>query len=190
MFLDRIRKERLTVRELDKEIKKYKEEPENKKLDIDLEEKKDKERIMYNNRQNFGGMGLNDYQTGVGNNMFNNIPNNFSNMASPVDEGKSENYDYGDFGGNENSFNNQSMPVSGNNGINIGNNESLGSMFDGGMNQTTNTIDNSDGNNLFISQIREDNLPKKENQFLPNFDDDMNTNTSTDFSMIHIFLLL
>lgn len=128
-----------------------------------------------NNRSNFGGMGLNDYQSGVGNNMFNNIPNNFNNMASPVGESdSSNNYDYGDFNDN-NSFNNQSIAVEGNNGMNIGNNNSLGSMFDGGMNQVNNNInnttDNNDSNNLFISQIREDNVPKKENQFLPNFDD-------------------
>lgn len=167
MFLDRIKKERLTVRELDKEIKKYKEERENNNIE------EDKERNM-NNRSNFGGMGLNDYQTGLGNNMFNNIPNNFNNMASPVGKDSSTSYDYGDFNDN-NSFNNQSIAVEGNNGMNIGNNNSLGSMFDGGMNQVNNNInnttDNNDGNNLFISQIREDNVPKKENQFLPNFDD-------------------
>lgn len=178
MFLDRIKKERLTVRELDKEIKKYKEGKENysEKEEID-----DKERNM-NNRSNFGGMGLNDYQTGLGNNMFNNIPNNFNNMASPVGEDPSTSYDYGDFNDGT-SFNNQSLPVDGNNGMNISNNGSLGSMFDGVTSQPINNMsnnDNSNDNNLFISQIREDNLPKKENQFLPNFDDDINSNVPND----------
>lgn len=175
LFLDRIKKERLTVRELDKEIKKYKE-------GNNIEEKEEKENIM-NNRSNFGGMGLNDYQSDVGNNMFNNIPNNFNNMATPVgDINQDNNYDYGDFNENK-SFDNQSVPVNGNNGMNIGNNESLGSMFDGGMNQANNNmVDNNAGNNLFISQIREDNLPKKENQFLPNFDDDINNNYQNEFA--------
>ncbi len=178
MFLDRIKKERLTVRELDKEIKKYKEEKEKNN------EEEDKESNM-NNRSNFGGMGLNDYQSGVGNNMFNNIPNNFNNMPSPIGEDPANSYDYGDFNDN-NSFNNQSIPDNGNNGMNIANNGSLGSMFDGGMNQSNNNMNNmmnnNDDNNLFISQIREDNLPKKENQFLPNFDDDINLNSQNNIS--------
>ena len=183
LFLDRIKKERLTVRDLDKEIKKYKETNESKD---ELEEIKDKERIMNNNRSNFGGMGLNDYQSGVGNNMFNNIPNNFNNMATPIgNENQMDNYDYGEI--NNNSFDNQSIPSTGNNGMNIGNNNSLGSMFDGGMGQTnnnlsSNNIDNGN-NNIFVSQIREDNLPKKENQFIPNFDDDVNSNSQSNFSM-------
>ena len=183
LFLDRIKKERLTVRDLDKEIKKYKETNESKE---ELEEIKDKERIMNNNRSNFGGMGLNDYQSGVGNNMFNNIPNNFNNMATPIgNENPMDNYDYGEI--NNNSFDNQSMPSTGNNGMNIGDNTSLGSMFDGGMGSTSNNLSNNNvdngNNNLFVSQIREDNLPKKENQFLPNFDDDVNSNSQDNFSM-------
>ena len=33
---------------------------------------------MNNNRSNFGGMGLNDYQSGMNSNIFNNIPNNWA----------------------------------------------------------------------------------------------------------------
>ena len=180
MFLDRIKKERLTVRDLDKEIKKYKEEKESSNMDIPG--LNNEEENMNNNRSNFGGMGLNDYQTGIGNNMFNNIPNNFNNMASPVNEvNQSDNYDYNQTGNDV--FSNQSNFVSGNNGMNLGSQQSLGSMFDGGINQSTSTMNNmsnNQDNNLFISQIREDNVPKKENQFLPNFDDD-NYNSQLDF---------
>ena len=185
MFLDRIKKERLTVRELDKEIRKYKEKQENN----NEEEKEEKD--MNNNRSNFGGMGLNDYQSGVGNNMFNNIPNNFNNMALPVGVNEtSNNYNYGEFSDN-NTFDNQSIPVTSNNGMNIGNNGSLGSLFDGEKQQSNidNNIGNNNGdNNLFISQIREDNLPKKENQFLPNFDDNNDTYSQNDFSLNNSFV--
>ena len=181
MFLDRIRKERLTVRELDSEIKTYKKEKEKSK---GIEENENKERYMNNNFGNFGGMGLNDYQSGVNSNMFNNIPNNFNNMANPVgspNEPIANNFDYREFENTTNSFNNQTMPSTKNQEENFGtqgfisepnSTSSLGSMFDGDMVQGFNpSMDNSAGSNLFVSQIREDNVPKKENQFLPNFDD-------------------
>lgn len=112
-LLDRIRNERLTVRELDNEIKKIneinnnqnntssandnsynsfedqvtKEEPNSLPTNNNFFENS----INNNYHGNFNNMGLNDYQSGINNNMFNNIPTNFQN--------------------NNNSFNN--MPVSG-----------------------------------------------------------------------------
>ena len=168
MFLERIKQERLTVRELDAELKKFKEDQEDTDNSISVKEKNDERSFMNNNRGNFGGMGLNDYRSGVNNNMFNNIPNNFNNTSS-----NNENINYSNFDDvkeqstNNNYFNENDQ----NNNINNNSNNSLGSMFDGYNNEPVNYVnDNNDNSNLFISHIREDNLPKVENQFLPNFD--------------------
>ncbi len=155
-FLDKIRNERLTVRELDALIKEYKENGENISRN-QVEESNDifNERSnMNNNRSNFGGMGLNDYQSSVNNNMFNNIPNNFNNMANNVAQNNNTSFNYNNF--DQNNLNNQS---------------SLGSMFDNANTlNTDSTLNNDNNSNLFVSHIREDNLPRIENQFLPNFD--------------------
>ena len=164
-FLERIKKERLTVRELDSEIKKYKNEK------IENNEEEDKERFMNNNRSNFGGMGLNDYQSGV-NNMFNNIPNNFSNTNTG---GMGQ-----DLGNNTDLFNNQD--IMSNNNDNSTTTSSLGLMLDGGVeskDMIASLPDDTGDNNLFVSQIRDDNSNSTNNQFLPNFD--MNDNINTGF---------
>ena len=51
---------------------------------------------------------------------------------------------------------------------------SLGSMFDGGMESNQKEIntfepENSDNKNIFISHIKENEMQKQGNQFLPNF---------------------
>ena len=190
MFLERIQKERLTVRELDAEIKKYKQHKEERVESFEEKEEKNKEGMMNNNRSNFGGMGLNDYQSGINSNMFNNIPNNFNNMANtsrPNEDRINSNFNYGSFGDNNISSDNSSNLIN-NNGVNLRENDSiqpktavssLGSMFDGDMGKVSNNLNDLSGeSNLFISQIREDNVPKKENQFLPNFDDiELNSNS-------------
>ena len=188
-FLNRIRTERLTVRELDAEIKKYKENLDSESGDAsgEIKEIKREENNMNNNLGNFGGMGLNDYQSGIQNNMFNNIPNNFNNMPNNTQNTNNNSFDYSAFNeeGNMNAstqsvndnFNYNSSPVS-------SQPSSLGSMFDGGLGQSTpnyvsNNINNNNSN-LFVSHIREDNVPQKENQFLPNFDD-FNKNNGNNF---------
>ena len=178
-FLDRIRDERLTVRELDKELKKYKANPEIdevkqdiiENIEISNEEKKE-ENNMNNNRGNFGGMGLNDYQSGLPGNMYNNYPNNFNNMPN-INNNTNTKYNYNNFNVPDEGNNNSSMNeyFSGMQSSQNTNN-SLGSMFDGYNNQNNFTpSSNNTDSSLFVSHIREDNLPKVENQFLPNFDD-------------------
>ena len=187
-FLDRIRNERLTVRELDKELKKFKE---NNNQEINEEQiKEDKERdFMNNNIGNFGGMGLNDYQSGINNNMFNNIPNNFNNMSNVDNSGNQINYN--EFNGTQNNDNNQIDSYNdntstnnqelNNNQFNSSSSNSLGSMFDNYNNAPENyQTDSNDNSNVFISHIREDNLPKVDNQFLPNFDNFNSNNFDND----------
>ena len=81
MLLDRIKKERLTVRELDAEIKKILNPNENNNLSFGTNEDNSSDNNSmpaYNNFNNgFNNMGLNDYKTSLGNNMMNN---NFTNM--------------------------------------------------------------------------------------------------------------
>ena len=166
MFLERIKNERLTVRALDMEIKKYKENDKNNEI-----EKEDERSFMNNNRGNFGGMGLNDYQSSMNNNLFNNVPNNFNNIPNVANDNQVAN----------NSFMNQpeenSMPIYNNENVPNTTN-SIGYMFEEG-----DSNDNSNDSNVFVSHIREDNLPKVENQFLPNFDEskeeDINNNQYT-----------
>jgi len=137
-FLNRVKNEKLTVRELDKLIKEYKKNYKKKVENKSDLEGKDEGSNM-NNRSNYGSMGLNDYQSGVNNNMFNNMPNNYNDMGNPQN-----------FNSNQG---NQNM-------------SSLGSMLD----NSAPTSNSTGENNLFVSHIREDNLPKVDNQFLPNFD--------------------
>ncbi len=241
MMLDRIRNERLTVRELDAEIKKLKEESSN---NMD-EGESDMNNNMMNNQNsnnfnmnndmpmnnfgqqnsrqnnmpsfhgNFGGMGLNDYQSSINGGMFNNIPNfnnqNPSNMPNNPTFGNNFSNDFNDssvYNDNQNSNNepNQgidygdfkdtpgfAMPQGNNNSqMNSNNNfSSLGSMFDGAPNiNNSNNNPNynaNEGDNPFVSQIRENAIKPKENQFLPNFDTpnnfDNNQNSFEDNSM-------
>lgn len=138
-FLDRIRDERLTVRELDSEIKKM-------QANTSLEENSAKveeieERIVDTNmnngnmmngnfggngnnfnapnnyRNNYGNMGLNDYQSSINNGMFNNIPN-FSNQANPYNQQPSNAFDnqY-----SSSALANEAIGMNGNNGMGQGN---------------------------------------------------------------------
>lgn len=157
---------------------------------------------------NFSNMGLNDYQ---GSGMFNNIPNfNNPNMQNtspiPTFQGGFSNPSTTNPNEGGNSFI-ESQPNMTNNIINdnrlneipgfndtpsnsdTSNNNfnSLGSMFDGNSNSNNNqnmepdyTSDNN--SNTFISQIREDTIKPKENQFLPNFDTPSNFDNQNNFN--------
>ena len=200
-FLEKIKKERLTVRELDKKLKEYKENPNSMTFDLELDEdsnskkvieaddglelieKKDSEikeenkenderSFMNNNIGNFGGMGLNDYQSSVQGNMYNSYSNSFNNMPNSSNEGTiGYNYNRFDSMGNNNQNNFSNGLQAQNSGINMNQSSSLGSMFDGFSNQPANVPATPNNPGVFVSHIREDNLPKTDNQFLPNFDD-------------------
>ena len=195
LFLERIKNERLTVRELDKELKKYKESHTDDDSDdgdsLKLEENNSEEindiknefveennerSFMNNNRGNFGGMGLNDYQSGITGNMYNNYPNNFNNMPNMNNNGNMG-YNYNNFDDNtvdnsNNSMNSYFNEMQESSNMNQNTTSSLGSMFDGYNNAPMDVqANNNNDSGLFVSHIREDNLPKTQNQFLPNFDD-------------------
>ena len=199
MLLDRIRNERLTVRELDNEIKKINDNDQESSSATgnsynNFEEQVSKEDfnsmptnnnsfanpVNNNYRGNFNNMGLNDYQSGINNNMFNNIPTNFQNTNNSFNNMPSSGFmnqnndavdvDYSEFNTNEenymqNNLNQANTPDSF---------SSLGSMFDNSSNTSPvnnyQEDNNSSNQNLFISHIQEDEVKKKENQFLPNFD--------------------
>ena len=199
MLLDRIRNERLTVRELDNEIKKINDNDQESSSATgnsynNFEEQDSKEDfnsmptnnnsfanpVNNNYRGNFNNMGLNDYQSGINNNMFNNIPTNFQNTNNSFNNMPSSGFmnqnndavdvDYSEFNTNEenymqNNLNQANTPDSF---------SSLGSMFDNSSNTSPvnnyQEDNNSSNQNLFISHIQEDEVKKKENQFLPNFD--------------------
>ena len=211
MLLDRIKKERLTVRELDAEIKKILNQPDNDSFNSN-NNVTDNDNMnngggmeAYNNFNNgFNNMGLDDYKTSLGNNMMNNnftnmnqfsnmpdnnfsnsLSNNFSNMA----------YENSNFSNNDNSsniyrqdyntqstMNNFATPFENNNmnnTINTNNNFSLGSMFDGNPDASNKYSMEQNNNNPLVSNIRENNMKPRENQFLPNFND---SNLETDFA--------
>ena len=199
MLLDRIRNERLTVRELDNEIKKINDNDQESSSATgnsynNFEEQVSKEDfnsmptnnnsfanpVNNNYRGNFNNMGLNDYQSGINNNMFNNIPTNFQNTNNSFNNMPASGFmnqnndavdvDYSEFNTNEenymqNNLNQANTPDSF---------SSLGSMFDNSSNTSPvnnyQEDNNSSNQNLFISHIQEDEVKKKENQFLPNFD--------------------
>lgn len=199
-LLDRIRNERLTVRELDNEIKKIneinnnqnntssandnsynsfedqvtKEEPNSLPTNNNFFENS----INNNYHGNFNNMGLNDYQSGINNNMFNNIPTNFQNNNNsfnnmPVSGFMNQNndVDYSEFNTNSESYLQNDLNQPNNNPSSF---SSLGSMFDNSANpnlvNNSSPEDNSSNTNLFISHIQEDEVKKQGNQFLPNFD--------------------
>ena len=211
MLLDRIKKERLTVRELDAEIKKILNQPDNTSFDSN-NNVTDNDNMnngggmeAYNNFNNgFNNMGLDDYKTSLGNNMmnnnftnmnqFSNIPdNNFFNSSSNNFSNMS--YENSNFSNNDNSsniyrqdyntqstMNNFATPFENNNmnnTINTNNNFSLGSMFDGNPDASNNYRMEEDNTNPLVSNIRENNMKPRENQFLPNFND---SNLETDFA--------
>ncbi len=211
MLLDRIKKERLTVRELDAEIKKILNQPDNDSFNSN-NNVTDNDNInngggmeAYNNFNNgFNNMGLDDYKTSLGNNMmnnnftnmnqFSNIPdNNFFNSSSNNFSNMS--YENSNFSNNDNSsniyrqdyntqstMNNFATPFENNNmnnTINTNNNFSLGSMFDGNPDASNNYRMEEDNTNPLVSNIRENNMKPRENQFLPNFND---SNLETDFA--------
>ncbi len=160
-LLDRIRDERLTVRELDKVIKEMKENNTENNAIVQGGASMNNGMPNYNSTQssqnqygmqqgysrNFGNMGLNDYQSTINNGMFNNIPNfnntentmpqtNIGSMASVENSNSNNNnYDYSSF----DSSKDFKMPTEENNNYfdipnnnsTPGNYSSLGSMFDG-----------------------------------------------------------
>ena len=211
MMLERIKNERLTVRELDAEIKKLgtnKESGDNT-MPYNMDNNSNMMNNMNsqfsgvsNNYGNFNNMGLNDYQSG-NSGMFNNIPNfnnnsqdvtplmnNFTNdVPSPMnnfEEPKLDNVDYSNFNDNKD-FTIPNMQ----NDMPNNNYSSLGSMFDSENGNSSNNNNNNNMNpnmpennsNPFISQIREDTIKPKENQFLPNFDTPNNFNNQSNNNM-------
>lgn len=194
MLLERIKTERLTVRELDVEIKKINQpngdnstNPGNDRMALNTFNESS---IPTNNSNlNFGNMGLNDYRTQVNSNMFNNMPNNYPGFNNPSDnqfanipnnepQNINNNFDYGNFSNENNNYLNEPFQQPDmnniNNQVNNPNNfSSLGSMFDGemgtGMQQNLN--ENQENQNIFVSHIKEEMVKPQENQFLPNFDD-------------------
>lgn len=167
-LLDRIKNERLTVRELDTEIKKILEMNNqiestpvsslpipnfnNQDESINPETK----RQTFNSFANdYNNMGLDDYKTSLGSNMSNNFANQYQSF-------------YRD---SEISNNNQNGSVSSTDFTKS--DFSLGSYLD--VDKTPNNNEDSDvDSNFLISNIRENNNKPKENQFLPNFDNDQN----------------
>ena len=211
MLLDRIKKERLTVRELDAEIKKILNQPDNDSFNSN-NNVTDNDNMnngggmeAYNNFNNgFNNMGLDDYKTSLGNNMMNNSftnMNQFSNMPDnnfsqlPNNNFSNMSYENSNFSNNDNSsniyrqdyntqstMNNFATPFENNNmnnTINTNNNFSLGSMFDGNPDASNNYRMEEDNTNPLVSNIRENNMKPRENQFLPNFND---SNLETDFA--------
>ena len=213
-LLDRIKNERLTVRELDNEIKNLNtgsyEEPSNMNTDVpnmstsnhtdyttntseisntnnidktsnadysnNFSNTYDMPQTSSNFNNSFNNMGLNDYKSSIGG--FNNMPNNFNNMA----------YDNNYQLNNENNFstpieNTNTQPSNNFQNEPQNNTFSLGSMFDGGNNnQIPNNEVNQNDNGLFMSNIKENNNKPAENKFLPNFSSNETTNFSNDFN--------
>lgn len=213
-LLDRIKNERLTVRELDNEIKNLNtgsyEEPSNMNTDVpnmstsnhtdyttntseisntnnigktsnadysnNFSNTYDMPQTSSNFNNSFNNMGLNDYKSSIGG--FNNMPNNFNNMA----------YDNNYQLNNENNFstpieNTNTQPSNNFQNEPQNNTFSLGSMFDGGNNnQIPNNEVNQNDNGLFMSNIKENNNKPAENKFLPNFSSNETINFSNDFN--------
>ena len=202
MLLEKIKTERLTVRELDVEIKKINQpnvdnstNPGNDRMALNTFNEPS---IPNNNSNlNFGNMGLNDYRTQVNSNMFNNMPNNypgFNNSSDnqfaniPNNEPQNNSFHYDNFSNSNvnESNNNLNDPYqqfdtnnTNNSQVNNSNNfKSLGSMFDEGIGtgMQHNLNDNQDNQNIFVSHIKEEMVKPPENQFLPNFDNVTNSN--------------
>ncbi len=218
MLLDRIRNERLTVRELDAEIKKNTENnnlsnqvttnnysstnnfsnqnPFNAQSSMNYFVNQNNNnaaddsgtRQSYNNfGGNFNNMGLNDYKTSIGSNMFSNLPNNdfsqnqdynFSNITSNQNENSGnvfmnsfnpkQELDYSSFS--------QDLASDQKNK----NYTSLGSMFDdnqgNSVNQEIFNQEKSTDKDFFVSNLKENNIKPAENKFLPNFDNQFGNN--------------
>ncbi len=175
-FLARIKKERLTVRELDSLIKDY-----NSKLNSKNEAPASfNESVTQQQPTSFGSsfgnngyrnMGLSDYQSSVNNNMFNNIPNFTSNKTT---ENNPFNYQEKDYANANNALGDNTLYDNFNSTKD--NSESLASMFDSKPLDSRPSTLESPNSNLFVSQIKEDVPKPQENQFLPNFDDDLPPN--------------
>ncbi len=132
--------------------------------------------LEFNNNFNnsFNNMGLNDYKSSISG--FNNMPNNFNNMSYD------NNYQLNN---EDNSSLMENVDTQEPNNLKEeeqNNNFSLGSMFDGGTNNSNNQVSNDNvnqnDNGLFVSNIRESNNKPAENKFLPNF----SNNVANDFS--------
>ena len=188
-FLERIKKERLTVRELDALIKEYKENANKPSVVSNNSETTnlftEGSNMNNNNFANFGGMGLNDYQTGVSNNRFNNIPTNYDNFNNVpnMNNDLQPNVNYNNF----QSLPPESIPQPENNSP-----SSLGKMFDE-YDSTPTPFSNNDSNtqndNFFVSHIKAEDTVKDTHQFIPNYDEFQNNtnlydddNQNTDIS--------
>ncbi len=159
----------------------------------------------FNNQNNQNAMSVSNFQGGFSNtstNNFNEGSKSFiesqPNIEPQVEKPKND--ESMSFNANQNNFNNtlnsdipNSSPTQ---FVDMPNNDfnSLGSMFDGNTNNNQNmqqdysnnnnysnsNYSNNDNNNSsrFISQIKEDTIKPKENQFLPNFDTPNNFNNA------------
>jgi len=217
-LLDKIRAERMTVRELESYIKNMNNppapsvsnefptnfqslnnEPIPSPIDNNFLNQTNTNQQKFDNFSssfgNFNNMGLNDYQTSVNSNMFNNMPSNnqfqnpfsnqtnnkFNNLStnSISSDNNSMEFNYETFNEPKNSSFSQDLADSfyqgDNNQLEANTNQptSLASMFEGNSNNNyvSNEPNNLDNKNIFISQIKENEVRSGENQFLPNFSD-------------------
>ncbi len=174
MLLDRIKKERLTVRELDAEIKKILNLNENNNLSFGTNEDNSSDNNSmpaYNNFNNgFNNMGLNDYKTSLGNNMMNNNftnMNQFSNMPdNNFSQLQNNNFSNMSYEENTNLMNNDSSTT------NIYeqdyNNSNNDFSFINSNNTNTNNTNNTDsGNNFSLGSMFDGNPNNVNNNYSP-----------------------
>lgn len=193
-LLNRIRNERLTVRELDNEIKKIREQgnnfnenfESNQHINNNMFDNGTSNNIYNNTSNNFNNMGLNDYRSQFNGNMFGNIPtNDFQNESTQPYQNFNNQFNQNEFNfGNFNDNNDFQMKTNNNLENNFNNNySSFGEMLDKPNENIVNRNvpeDNENLSNLFVSQIKENETQKAGNQFLPNFDDfGLNPNNET-----------
>ena len=205
-LLERIKNERLTVRELDNEIKNLNAgsyaEPNNMNTNIpntstsSQTDYTDNLMKTFNNNSmestNYSSNFNNTYEQPQINSNFNNSFNNmglndykssiggFNNMPNNFNN---MSYDNNYQLNNENKISTSPASNTNNNFQNEPQNNtlSLGSMFDGeNNNQISNNEINQNDNDLFMSNIKENNNKPAENKFLPNFSSNETTNFSND----------
>lgn len=211
-LLERIKNERLTVRELDNEIKNLNtgsyEEPSTSIPTMSNSNQADyatntsgilnTNNIAETSNADYSNNFNNTYDMPQTNSNFNNSFNNmglndykssiggFNNMPNNFNN---MSYDNNYQLNNEDSFSTPSIENTNTQSSNNFQNEpqnntfSLGSMFDGGTNnQMLNNEINQNDNGLFMSNIKENNNKPAENKFLPNFSNNETNNFSNNYN--------
>ena len=211
-LLERIKNERLTVRELDNEIKNLNtgsyEEPSTNIPTMSNSNQADyatntsgilnTNNIAETSNADYSNNFSNTYDMPQTNSNFNNSFNNmglndykssiggFNNMPNNFNN---MSYDNNYQLNNEDSFSTPSIENTNTQSSNNFQNEpqnntfSLGSMFDGGTNnQMLNNEINQNDNGLFMSNIKENNNKPAENKFLPNFSNNETNNFSNNYN--------